>query len=174
MQNDIKERIIAAFSRFKEQEEDIEEYKPSPKTSDSFDKAVALCLTTDLSPEEFVELQYLNKPENVKWYPNMLLNTRTKFEKVETRKVALADYPPSEIVNLQKKYLSDAIHRRQLKPLAALLDDSIALQPWFRIVITDTPVPDVIAKYKNSANNGMFPTLYEYLVKNKYDVSRLV
>jgi hypothetical protein len=174
MHDDVKQRIINAFSRFKEQEDGIEEYHPSPRTNDSFDKAVALCLTTDLSPEEFVEAQFLNKPEQVKWYPNLLLNKSTKFVKDEKRKIALSEYPPAELVNLQKKYLSDAIHRRQLKPLSALLDDSIALQPWFRIVITDTPVPEVITKYKKDANKGMFPALYDYLVRNKYDVSRLV
>ena len=174
MQDDIKQRIINAFSRFKEIEDGIEEYRPSPRTNDSFDKAVALCLTTDLSPEEFVEAQYNNKPDGVKWYPNMLLNRTTKFVKDEKRKIALSEYPPAELVGLQKKYLSDAIHRRKLKPLVALLDDSIALQPWFRIVITDTPVPEVVTKYKKNANRDMFPALYEYLVKNKYDVARLV
>lgn len=172
--NDYKERIIAAFSRIKENDEGIEEYRPSPKTNDTFDKAVALCLTTDLSPEEFVEAQYNNKPEHVKWYPNLLLNKSTKFVKDAPRKSVLSEYPPEELVRLQKKYLSDAISRRQLKPLAALMDDSISLQPWFRIVITDTPVPEVIAKYKQVANKGMFPALYDYLVKNKYDVGRLI
>jgi uncharacterized protein YdhG (YjbR/CyaY superfamily) len=171
--SDYKQRIVNAFSRIKEHEEGIEEYRPSPKTNDTFDKAVALCLTTDLSPEEFVEAQYANKPDNVKWYPNMLLNKQTVFIKEPPRKNSLAEYPPENIVSIQKKYLTDAIYRRQLKPLVALMDDSLGLQPWFRIVITDTPVPDVIAKYKQEAKRSMFPALYDYLVKNNYDVTRL-
>ncbi len=148
-------------------------FNPRSTNQNTFTKAAELCNASGLSPEAFVQQQYENRPNpNGPFYPNMLLNTYTKLTKEDSSFTGFHDVHPAMVFKIQEGYLRDQLTRRKRPVEEALLDDEIAFFPWFRVLITDKPIPSVIAKYKDKVKASLYPALVAFLSEQKFDLSR--
>lgn len=70
------------------------------------------------------------------------------------------------------EYLWDQLHlKRPLKDI--LMDDKIYFTPWFRIVITKEPIPEVMEKYMVAAKNVFTNSLKDFLNKKNLNADRI-
>lgn len=173
MANVTAEDIAEQYSRVRAQAENLPPRPVGFVNMETMRKAATMCNNLKMEAAAFVEAQYDNAPEGKGFFPNMLLNRALKSKPIEYEALEIKSFFPEEIVEQQKNYLRNAITNKAFTPMQALLRDDIPLLAWFRIVITDTPVPEVIEKYRVKAKKEMYPPLYIFLQENNYDVSRL-
>ena len=167
------EQIAVEYSRVRAYAEKLPPRLVGYLQMETMRKAATMCNNLRMTAEEFVDAQYNNAPPGKGFFPNMLLNKALKAKPLEHEPLEVKSFFPEEIVEQQKIYLRNAIVNRTFTPMQALLCDDIPLLSWFRIVITDTPVPEVIEKYRAKAKKEMYPPLFIFLQENNYDVSRL-
>lgn len=150
-------------------------YRMRVSTADSgvFLKAAAMCVEKNLSPEDFVSQQYENRPPHTEFYPNMLLNRYTELQGTSTVLKRIQDYSPALIYNVQERYLKAQVITMKRSLLETLMDDGIDFLPWFRVLITDEPIPQVVQKYRAAAQASLFPELVAFLVKKGFDMTRI-
>jgi len=145
----------------------------SSATQEVFLKAAQMCADKNLTPEDFVTQQFRNKPEHTEFYPNMLLNKHTRLQETPECTQSIKEFEPDIIFNVQAEYLKAQVIALKRNALEVLLDDTIDLYPWFRVLITDEPVPQVIEKYRDKARASLFPQLVAFLTKKGFDLTRI-
>jgi hypothetical protein len=133
-------------------------------------KAAEKCLDHGYDPDMYVAAQARYHTTD-QFYANQLV---TKWADTNYQKyLSTFCEDPIQAFEVQKGYLRTAILRTQRTVEEILMDDLINFSPWFRIIITKEPVPEIVKKYKKVAAAMMTPKLERYLRDLKLDTSRI-
>lgn len=135
----------------------------------SLPKAVDICIELNADPITYVKAQ--RKFCVVRNFPPNQLHTNRAREKYIDYVESYRDNDLDSYI-VQKRYLYDAIKSgRSAK--SVLLDDVLDFRPWFRVVITKEPIPEVIERYNDQAKEELTPKLEALLKKEGLDVNRI-
>jgi hypothetical protein len=122
-------------------------------------------------PREFVEAQFQNENPD-KMFPAFLYSSNAKQKYKDYTDKYKFDYKDS--LNVQAIVLQEQVIRcgRNLKDV--LLDKHLQFEPWFRICVSPSPIPEVIEEYKEEAKAMMDKPLRKFLEENKLDYRRII
>lgn len=155
-------------------------YKYKATDVEHFDKAAEICFRIDADPVSFVDAQF----DNVKKIDNFqaaFLHSKYAEEKykeyIDAHHVQETFVEWYDLYQTQLSYLRNLI-QTGMTVEKALMKEYIHFYPWFRILITKKPVPEIINKYgvvakqelKKEEKNG----LIKFLKEKKFDLSRIL
>lgn len=166
--DDVINEICSAYQAYIKEKRG---YTPSltPALKAALPKAADICMSINADPVTYVKAQakFCALKE---FYPNQLHTSSAiqNFQRYSTRCI-LAD---DESFEMQLKYLSDAIDAGR-KEENVLMDDLVDLQPWFRILVSEKPIPEVIETFQEKALSELTPSLENFIRKRKLDISRI-
>jgi hypothetical protein len=152
-------------------------YNLNPKDDIFFIKAAKLCNKLGADPVHFIDAQFNGISQIDKYFPAYLstIEAEQKYilymaeSNIEETKIDL-----ETLYRIQLNYLVTYINKTGLSVENILMKDYIDFTPWFRILITKEPVPEIIDKYRPK----IFPldsTLLEFLENKKiFDLNRLI
>jgi len=142
----------------------------SKKTRDCVAKAAKLCVSNKLDPVQFVRAQkyYCKMPG---FFPTALTASQALENYHKYVKGVKKDL--NSVFHTQCTYLTKAVEAGGYSLEEALMNDGIDLKPWFRILITRNPIPEVIQKYRKAAV-ACWDDEYERFAKSKnLDTTRI-
>ena len=150
-------------------------YKTSYKDEKHFVEAAKICEKLEANPNIYIDAQFEGF-KNVDHIQAAFLHSTHAEQKYldYANKNMVKDIPIDyeALYNIQLRYLKNLI-KSNLSVEDALLKDYIQFEPWFRILITKNPVPDIIKKYKSKLGK-LDPRLLTFLKnKGKFDLRRL-
>lgn len=140
------------------------EYRAGEGLFKAAKKAAELCKAHKLDPVKYVQVIY-NRYGGVhdQFYPN-ILNAKeglTLYERAAQYDQTQAHDTLFQVqLSALKKALEAGWHLDK-----ALMDDALGFKAWFRVTITNDPIPAVMKKYQDKARKELSPNLKTFLDK---------
>ncbi len=132
-------------------------------------KAAVICKKIEAEPVAYVTAQH--KYCTGEFWPTMLHSSSAADNYKKYLASIQGDF--DKVLNAQLQWLGQIIKDTKQTVEYTLMDPLIDFLPWFRILITKEPNPEIIAKYKEKAKYLMNSRLHEFLKSKKFDVARL-
>ena len=180
-QNEYLSRIRIYFEAEKRKFLSSYVYVPTRSQEEDFKDALKLCREYDLAPEDIVDLAV-----------ELLADTRSRLSSIYLRGPLVRKALLAEVVNnsrntglatndniecddiwgnfltLVKRYMKNGEQQEDI-----LLNSSLKLHGWFRILVTENPNQKVIDKYKHIANKELSYKIKRFIRKQGLDLSRI-
>jgi hypothetical protein len=158
-------------------------YTPLPKWDKYFEEAATLCDKYRLTPVMYVQKMYdrlgdkkhFFTPEHMRGgnVEKMLENEQTSQDDKYTIEITNSTLAPADIWRYQHELAMRYIKRGE-SVHSVLMDSSLKLFAWYRILSTPERDPEIIAKYKHIAKKEMTPVLLEFVKQEGLDVERIL
>ena len=161
--------LFNAYVAFQRHYSKNPDYHGGTALTTACDKAAPICKGLKANPKEYIAAVFQGFGTDVK--PNYIgcLKAQEYYRKAVTEYKARLP----RMYKVQMGYLWDQLQTdRTVKNV--LLDDRINFAPWFRIVISKEPIPEVMDKYLAQAKNVVSSSLLEFLQSEKLDTNRLM
>lgn len=144
-------------------------YRLSDKFDSSFRKAAALCLQLNARPEIFIAALAHNIPKDKFIPPFVACAQAGEYYKSY---LAKSYFPEEEMFDTYISYLKGHLLAKK-KLVNILLNRRIDIAPWFRIVISKEPIPEVIKEFRQEALKQMTPSLKAFIQAKGLDFNRI-
>jgi len=142
------------------------------KYSKSFDKAGEICEDMQVHPEIYIAAHFSTIDPDKLIPP--FLHSKNSRDLVNLYIKQSAQTYASKLY-IQKIYLDQMMFHGQITEEQALMSNLAKFDPWFRICISEQPIPAVIEKYKEKAKEQLKDgRLTQFLVGNKLDYKRIL
>jgi hypothetical protein len=158
-------------------------YIPLPKCDKYFEEAALLCDKHRFTPAMYVQKMYdrlgdkkhFFTPEHMRGgsVEKMLESDQASQDDKYTIEITNNTLDPADVWRYQHELAMRYINRGESVD-SVLMDSSLKLFAWYRILSTPERVPSIINKYKHIAKKEMTPRLLEFLKAEGLDIERIL
>lgn len=152
---DLKGQLRAAYINKRRRKQPG--YHGSENLEKVLDPAAANCVAAGMEPKDYVDalyLQYAVKSTEDKFWPNILSGANALRIAKDYAK-NFGDPPFDHMWQTQWQVLKHALIHTKRDVDKLLADDALAFSPWFRVVATKEPVPEVMTRYGRMAKDRL-------------------
>lgn len=167
--DEVIQEMYDEYMRIVNRKKTIKKSDMAYKAISKADGAADTCISIGADPRLYVQI-IEKKHGQQEFFPN-LLNSKKAPEWYKQYSESSLDVEKNTF-DVQLQYLLNSVRGGRTME-AALLDDRLQMEPWFRIVVSKEPIPEVIEKYSDFARERM-TTKIEALIKEKnLDIGRI-
>lgn len=172
--NSIFDKLLQAFLDKKRSV--MPRYTATPADIEAVRKASVICETGGHDPEIFLIAQLYFHDGDITTFYSPFLHSKNAERNVQEF-LNKSHIPPADSYEVQCDYMRGQVIGLGRDFKTVLMDDTVPLTAWFRVMVTKEPDKDVLARYFQKARMELTPELASFLKESRnprFDYRRLI